>query len=80
MDSESDNISSTKNINLTLTVIDVNDLELNWENFKDECEKENVKALFQKIKGEDDPNLRMETLNEVNRRSIINLNTGNVPN
>lgn len=68
MDSESDD--AKKNINLTIKFLDVNELELNWDIFKDDSEKLKLQELFQEIKDEADSNARAETLDQV--RSIFN--------
>lgn len=71
MDSECSE-ETKKNINLAIRFLPVTDLEFNWENIKDETEREKLQELFQQLKEEDDPNARAETLDEVSERSIIN--------
>lgn len=72
MDSKSENINSKTNINLAIKFIDVKELELNWESLKDVSERAKLQNLFQKIKDEDEPIARAETLDEVREGSIIN--------
>lgn len=59
----------TKNINLSINYIDVNDIELNFECMKDETFKENLQKLFEVLKTEA-PESRAESFDEVG--SIIN--------
>lgn len=66
---DSENVIS-KTINLGISFIDINDVEMNFECVKDETVRQELQNLLQKIK--DEPNLDTRTENFDEVRSIIN--------
>lgn len=57
----------TKNINLAVNYIDLNDVELKFDSIKDETFKEQIFDLFQKLKDEPNADSRDERFDEVRK-------------
>lgn len=66
---DSENVIS-KNINLAITFIETNDIEMDFESVKDETVRQELQKLLREFKDEPNLDARTESFDEV--RSIIN--------
>lgn len=56
-----------KNINLAISFIDLDEVEIDFDSVKDETFKDNIRKLFQELKDEPKSDSRAETFDEVNK-------------